>query len=131
VWHFSEKWTVGPLRLFLFLVWFTALFMVVEKYSKTINRFSRNIFMMLGQNSLFVYVAHAFIVFIFKLFIYPGHPLLYNFEVTAGALLSLVIITRLYVAIKPAKKPLPAPKTKTGSSQHGQASRLQPDLVES
>lgn len=96
VWQFSEKWTVGPLRVILFLIWFSVLFMLVERYSRAINRATKNVFMLLGQNSLYVYIAHAFIVFVFKYFIVAGHPLMYNFVVTAAALACLIGVTYPY-----------------------------------
>jgi fucose 4-O-acetylase-like acetyltransferase len=105
VWLYAQKWTVGPLRVILFLLWFTALFMLVNKYIEPINRYSRNLFLLLGQNGLFVYIAHAFIVFIFKLFISAGHPLLVNFLVTAAALFTLVAVTKIYTRIPPHRRP--------------------------
>jgi hypothetical protein len=99
VWRFAEKWTVGPLRLVLFLIWFSVLFMVVQRHEKSINRYTKGMIQTVGQNSLFVYIAHAFIVFIFKLFIAPGKPLFINFIVTAAALASLLIVTKAYTRL--------------------------------
>jgi len=104
VWRYAQKWTMGPLRIVLFMIWFAAMFMVIEKYKSQINRLTKNVLLLLGQNSLFVYIAHAFVVFIFKLFISPGHPLLINFLVTAGALASLVLITLVYDRYQKFKK---------------------------
>lgn len=105
VWLYAQKWTVGPLRVILFLLWFAVLFMLVDRYINAINRYSRNILMLLGQNALFVYVAEAFIVFIFKLFINPGHPLFINFLVTAAALATLILVTKIYIKIPPRWRP--------------------------
>jgi hypothetical protein len=96
VWLYSEKWTMGPVRVLLFLVWFATLFMIVQKYQDKINHYTKSFVQLLGQNSLFVYIAHAFIVFIFKLFISPGKPLIVNFLVTAAALASLIMVTIFY-----------------------------------
>jgi hypothetical protein len=101
VWLYAQKWTVGPVRIILFLLWFAALFMLVRRYEAAINRYTRGVIELLGRNSLFVYIAHAFIVFGFKFFIRPGHPLWINFIVTAGALGTLIAVTVLYVRIKP------------------------------
>jgi hypothetical protein len=129
VWRFSEKWTVGPLRLILFLLWFTTLFMFVERYGAKINKYTKGIFMLLGQNSLFVYIAHAFIVFGFKFFILPGHPLYINFIITAAALACLVAATYLYDAMRKAKKA--AKITKPSHLKSHQSSGLKADLAES
>jgi hypothetical protein len=101
VWQYAQKWTVGPVRIVLFLLWFSALFMLVRRYEGAINRWTRGVVELLGRNSLFVYIAHAFIVFGFKFFIFPGHPLWINFIVTAAALATLIGMTMIYVRIKP------------------------------
>jgi len=105
VWQWAQKWTVGPLRLALFAFWFAALFMIVEKYSRQINRLTKNVLLLFGQNSLFVYIAHAFVVFGFKFFITPGHPIFDNFAITAAALASLFALTWVYTKLRPARQP--------------------------
>jgi len=106
VWIYAQKWTMGPLRIVLFLFWFSALFMLVNRYQTTITKYTWGIVEMLGQNSLFVYVAHAFIVFIFKLFIAPDKPILINFVVTTAALISLIVVTMFYVKYKTGRYPV-------------------------
>jgi hypothetical protein len=101
VWLYAQKWTVGPLRIVLFMFWFAALFMLVRRYENAINKGTKGTLELLGRNSLFVYIAHAFIVFGFKFFVLPGHPLWINFIVTAAALAILIGVTLLYVRIKP------------------------------
>jgi hypothetical protein len=96
VWLYSEKWTMGPVRVILFLAWFSALFIIVRRYEEPINRYSRHYLELLGRNSLFVYIAHAFVVFIFKLFIPQQTNLWMNFGFTAGALAVLIYMTKLY-----------------------------------
>lgn len=127
VWRFAEKWTVGPLRVVLFLFWFAALFMLVEKYGPAINKYTKNTLVLLGQNSLFVYIAHAFIVFIFKYFIQPGHPLFYNFVVTAAALACLIGVTQLYHLRQQDRKKAKARQPGT----HKQTQPLNQSLAES
>jgi len=130
VWRFSEKWTMGPLRVILFLFWFAALLMVVEKYGTRINRYTKGIFMLLGQNSLFVYIAHAFLVFSFKYFIPPGHPLTINFLVTAASLACLIIVTKGYDSWRRLRKA--AAHKSTGSVAHDKHHHsLKPEMAES
>jgi len=89
IWHYCDKFTLGPGRLAFFLLWFSALYMIVEKYQPAIRKYSRDWLLILGQNSLFVYIAHAFIVFIFKMFIPAQTSFLQNTFITALALLAL------------------------------------------
>jgi hypothetical protein len=96
VWLYAQKWTMGPVRILLFMIWFWALFFLIQKYQRPINRFSRGYVELLGRNSLFVYIAHAFIVFIFKLFIPYGTQLVANFLITTAALITLVGVTVIY-----------------------------------
>lgn len=98
VWQFGQKWTMGPLRIVLFLLWFATLFMFVHKYSGGINRRTKHLVELLGRNSLLVYIIHAFVVFAFKLFIPTDSTLWVNFIITAGALVCLFVVTLLYKA---------------------------------
>ena len=92
IWKYCDKWTLGPGRLAFFLLWFTALYLLVEKHQAAIGRYSRGWLLLLGQNSLFVYIAHAFIVFAFKLFIPAQTSIWQNFLITALALLALAAV---------------------------------------
>jgi hypothetical protein len=97
VWVYTQKWTLGPLRIALFLLWFWALFLLVNRFQRQISRFTRGTIELLGQNSLFVYIAHAFIVFGFRMFIVPGRAsLIRNFIVTLFSLGLLIAATALY-----------------------------------
>ena len=97
VWVYTQKWTLGPLRIALFLTWFALLFMLANRYHRQISRYTRGYIELLGQNSLFVYIAHAVIVFGFRLFIVPGSPnLVRNFVVTSASLALLIMATMLY-----------------------------------
>ena len=103
VWLYSEKWTMGPIRIILFLVWFTALYLLVDKHYETITNSTRGIVELLGRNSLFVYIAHAFIVFGFKYFIPAGTTLWQNFLITGSALALLIGVTYAYKHYRPDK----------------------------
>jgi fucose 4-O-acetylase-like acetyltransferase len=97
VWVYTQKWTLGPLRIVLFIIWFWALFAITHRYQKAISRYSQGVLELLGRNSLFVYIAHAFIVFAFRLYlIQPGTSLAENFVITATALALLIGLTMLY-----------------------------------
>lgn len=96
VWLYAQKWTVGPLRIVLFLLWFTFLFMWVQRHQQPIQRLTRGLVELVGSNSFFVYVTESFIVFIFKLFIPPGTTFVENFLITAASMASLIGVVLLY-----------------------------------
>lgn len=92
-WPFFDKWTMAPGRILMFLLWFTAAYLVVERYQDKIQKWSRGLFELLGRNSLFVYVAHAFLIFGLKFKIPPHTNLLSNFGFTLFALVVIIIAT--------------------------------------
>lgn len=99
-WLYAEKWTMGPLRIALFLFWATVLYMWVRKHEQKINRYTKGILELLGQNSLFVYGLHSFITFGFKFFIPAKTNFLINFGITLMALLALIWGTMAYKAAR-------------------------------
>ncbi len=97
VWVYAEKWTLGPLRVVLFLLWFSVLYLIVNKYSDAINHYTKGSLELLGRNSLFVYLLHSLIVFVFHLYIIPEQTsLLLNFIITGVALGLLIAGTAGY-----------------------------------
>ncbi len=97
MWVYADKWTMGPLRIGLFFLWFTVLYWVVHKYEDRIGRASRGILELLGRNSLFVYILEAFIVFILKMYIIPSRTTFFeNFLITTAGLAVLVVVTKFY-----------------------------------
>lgn len=97
VWLYADKWTMGPVRVALFFMWFTALYWIVRRYESQIARYSRGLLEMLGKNSLFVYTVHAFIVFAFKMYLIPAKTdFTQNFLITGAALSLLVLLVYGY-----------------------------------
>jgi hypothetical protein len=96
IWLYTQKWTMGPVRIVLFMAWFIFLFWLVARYERRITRLTRGVVELLGRNSLFVYIDHAFIVFGFKFFIPPNTNIWQNFGITAAALAVLIATTILY-----------------------------------
>ncbi|MBX4201772.1 OpgC domain-containing protein, partial [Candidatus Saccharibacteria bacterium] len=66
IWTYADKWTMGPVRLILFFVWGTVAYFWVTKRELIINRRTKGVLLLIGQNSLFVYIFHSIIVFGFK-----------------------------------------------------------------
>lgn len=101
VWIYTQKWTLGPLRIALFLLWFWGLFLLVNRYQWAIARYTKGYIELVGRNSLFVYIAHAFIVFAFKLYVIPSSTtLIENFLIATASLVVLLSATSLYQRLR-------------------------------
>ena len=97
VWVYAQKWTMGPLRVILFFIWFPVLYWIIRKYENRVAEFSRGILELLGRNSLFVYSVHAFIVFTLKMYVIPPVTGFWkNFLITGAGLSLLILITAAY-----------------------------------
>jgi len=96
IWHYVDKWTMGPGRVILFLAWFMSLYLIIRRYENQINRFTHGLIELLGRNSLFVYISHAFIIFSFRWFLPRTGNIFQNFAITAAALALLFIATIYY-----------------------------------
>ncbi len=96
VWIYTQKWTMGPLRIALFLLWASVLYMWVKKHEIRINEKTKGILELLGRNSLYVYFLHSLITFVFKYFIPIKTNFIENFGITFMALLALIYGTKAY-----------------------------------
>jgi hypothetical protein len=118
VWLYADKWTMGPLRVVLFFIWFPVLYWVFRRYEQQINRSTKGILELLGRNSLFVYTVHAFIVFAFKVYLIPARTNFFqNFLITTFGLALLVAITYFYKRIEPRLPRIKLPVFKLNSSR--------------
>lgn len=109
IWVYAQKWTMGPLRVVLFFLWGSVIFTWVARHEQTINRRTRGLLLVIGQNSLFVYIFHSVIVFIFKFLIPAKTNALQNFGITTLALALLIGGTYLYRYVRaawPQRRPL-------------------------
>jgi hypothetical protein len=108
VWVYADKWTMGPVRIVLFFIWFPVIFWLVRRYEYKINKISRGAIDLIGKNSLFVYTIHAFIVFIFKVYVIPPKTGFWeNFVITTSGLMLLVLITLAYKYVQPTLAAIP------------------------
>jgi hypothetical protein len=102
IWNWADKWTMGPLRIILFFIWFPVLYGLVRRYEPALARISHGVLEILGRNSLFVYSVHSIIVFALKMYVIPPTTnLLQNFLITSAGLVLLVLVTKLYVHLRP------------------------------
>lgn len=95
-WLYDQKWTMGPFRVVLFGLWFTALFLIIEKHQRKIDAMTWGVIELIGRNSLFVYSIHSVIIFGFMLIMPASTTLLYNFAITAAAMALLVAALVIY-----------------------------------
>jgi hypothetical protein len=96
IWTYSDKWTMGPVRLVLFFIWGAVAYAWVSRRERAINRRTRGVLLLIGQNSLFVYIFHSVIVLVFKYFIPAKTTGLQNFAIVSLALAVLIGGTYLY-----------------------------------
>jgi hypothetical protein len=100
VWLWFDKFTLGPGRIAMFALWFTAAFLVVQRYTDKIPQKIAKTFTLLGQNSLFVYGTHSIFVFAVHAYLPKDWGLAFNFAITAAVLAIMIGITYLKVAYK-------------------------------
>lgn len=90
-----DKYTLAYGRLILFLIWFGALYILVRKFEKPLTRTLGKFFIPLGQNSLYVYIVHAVIVYIINLLIpNKSTPVLLNI------LLNTIVLFTIWLMVK-------------------------------
>jgi hypothetical protein len=105
IWVYADKWTMGPIRVLLFAIWFPVLYWTVRRYENQINDYTKGVLEILGRNSLFVYTVHAFIVLAFKLYVIPPQTsFIENFLITTSAVILLILITYGYTRVQPKLK---------------------------
>ena len=95
-WTYADKWTMGPVRLILFFIWGSVIYAWVAQREDLINRRTRGVLLLIGQNSLFVYIFHSVIVFVFKYFIPAKTTGVQNFAIVSLALAVLIGGTYFY-----------------------------------
>lgn len=91
--HIFDKYSLGIGRLVLFYIWFTALYLTVRYYEKAVAKIAGWFLIPLGQNSLYVYIVHAILLFVLNLILPPVIPVWANIVVNTlflGVIWSLV-----------------------------------------
>ena len=96
IWVYNDKWTMGPIRVILFFFWASVGYMWVSRHETVINQKTRGILLLIGQNSLFVYIYHSFIVLGFKYLIPPRTNIAENFLIVSAGLALLIGGTYAY-----------------------------------
>lgn len=92
---YFDKLTLPPARALLFAIWFWFGFWLFNKYEKTIVKYLGWILIPFGQNSLYVYIIHAFLVFFAQL-IMPIPSKYWPINLLG----TLIILGLTYIAVK-------------------------------
>jgi hypothetical protein len=103
LWTYADKWTMGPVRAGLFFVWGSVIFSWVRRHEAVINKRTKNLLLLVGQNSLFVYIYHSLLVFVFKFFIPARTNPWQNFAIVSLSLILLIGGTYLYRYVRNAR----------------------------
>lgn len=93
---YFSKFALSPARLILFGLWFTLGFYLFHKFEAPIKKLFGWILLPFGQNSLYVYILHAVLLFFGHLILAPSASK--NILLNAGA--SLLVIGLIYLAVR-------------------------------
>lgn len=75
-----------PLRVAMFILWFSSLYRFVASHEQWLKEKVGKFLIPFGQNSLYVYILHSFIVFFTHLLVPQKQTFLVNFLATAAVL---------------------------------------------
>ena len=92
---YFDKATMPLPRLILFALWFWFGFWLFSRYEKQIKKFFGWILIPFGQNSLYVYTMHAFVVFFAHLIMPSASPYW-----PVNLLGTLIVLGLIYLALK-------------------------------
>ncbi|OYW85341.1 hypothetical protein B7Z17_02475 [Candidatus Saccharibacteria bacterium 32-49-10] len=103
------KNVLGIGRLLLGVLWFSALYLIFRRYEQSLQRLTRGVVEVFGQNSLFVYGLHSFVLFAIITIVYPidRSSVIWNTIYTSLVLVFIYLVTkyrhRLASFIRPSK----------------------------
>jgi hypothetical protein len=89
-----NRGSMEPARLVLFFLWFSALYILVNRFEEQIKRWTGWLLITLGQNSLYVYIVHAILLFFLNLLIPIGQFWMYNVLINTGFVLLVWYMTK-------------------------------------
>jgi hypothetical protein len=96
---FFHKDNLAPGRVIIFFQWFMALYILFRRYEHTILRFFGWFLVPMGQNSLTVYIMHAFFVFIASLLIPLQTPALDIKLITTNTALNTFVLVAIWYLV--------------------------------
>lgn len=89
-----DRNSLAPARLILFYLWFGALYLLFKKYETLISDKLGWLLLIFGQNSLYVYIMHAVILFFLNLVIPMGQHWVVNILINTLFVLTIWYMTR-------------------------------------
>jgi hypothetical protein len=92
---FFDKHTLGFGRIALGTLWFCALYLLVRRNERRIQRSTLGVVELFGKNSLFTYCSHAVLIFILFMFVDTSQ----SYSLLFSTLATLLTIGAMYVAI--------------------------------
>lgn len=92
-----DKLHLDPARLVIGSLWFAGIYLVFRYYEKPIDSLTKGSLRVLGQNSLFVYCLHAFILFCIDIYLRPTGG---SSNLATGTLVATVCLVAIYYAAK-------------------------------
>jgi len=95
-----DKDTVAIGRMALGSIWLTAMYLVFRKYENRIDRITMGALTKFGQNSLFVYSFHAFVLFAITAILHPIN----KSSVMLNTLYTTATVAIIYIGVIISKK---------------------------
>jgi hypothetical protein len=89
-----EKSSLAPLRLVLFYLWFSALFLLVRKYEDWIKEKLGWLLLTFGTNSLYVYIVHAVLLYFLDIAVPTSQPWFINFILSSSFIALIWYMTK-------------------------------------
>lgn len=94
---FFDKNTLDPARIAVGIVWFCGIYVFVRKHEKNVDKHTRGILLTTGQNSLYVYGVHAFVLFFIDMYLLPPEG---GAGVLLNTLVTIAVLGLIYAATK-------------------------------
>lgn len=88
------KTSLPILRVLLFMLWFTALYLIFKKYEPWIKQKLGWLLLPFGQNSLYAYIMHAIILFVLNLIIPMGQHWIINIVISTSFFMLIWYLTK-------------------------------------
>ncbi len=89
-----DRNSLAPARLVLFYLWFSALYLLFKKFEVVIKEKLGWLLLTFGQNSLYVYIMHAIILFFLNLMVPLGQHWVINIIINTGFVLMIWFMTK-------------------------------------
>jgi hypothetical protein len=89
-----DRNSLAPARLILFYLWFSALYLLFKKFEVVIKERVGWLLLTFGQNSLYVYIVHAILLFLLNLMVPPGQHWAINILINTGFVLTVWFMTK-------------------------------------